>query len=98
MVNFAGETPAEPAVQVISQYPWAAPNGRAALMGFAGLFLVTGRLNEGRSLLFSLAGQIRDGLVPTDFPESGEGPGYNGADTSLWFINAVGEYVAGEQR
>jgi predicted glycogen debranching enzyme len=93
VVNSPAEPPAEPAVQVISQYPWAAPNGRTALMGFSGLFLVTGRLGEGRSLLTSLAGQIRDGLVPTDFPESGEGPSYNGADTSLWFINAVGEYA-----
>ncbi len=92
VVNSPAEPPAEPDVQVISQYPWAAPNGRTALMGFGGLFLVTGRLAEGRSLLVSLAGQIRDGLVPTDFSESGEGPGYNGADTSLWFINAVGEY------
>jgi predicted glycogen debranching enzyme len=92
VVNSPAEPPAEPEVQVISQYPWAAPNGRTALMGFSGLFLVTGRMAEGRSLLVSLAGQIRDGLVPTDFSESGEGPGYNGADTSLWFINAVGEY------
>ncbi|MGD0462758.1 MAG: amylo-alpha-1,6-glucosidase [Tepidisphaeraceae bacterium] len=94
---FVVSSPAEPAaerpVQVISQYPWSAPNGHTALAGFGGLFLVTGRVNEGRSLLLSLAGQIRDGLVPTDFPESGEAPRYNGADTSLWFIKAVGEYA-----
>jgi predicted glycogen debranching enzyme len=92
VVNSPAEAPAEPEVQVIPQYPWAAPSGRTALMGFSGLFLVTGRLAEGRSLLVSLAGQMRDGLIPTDFSESGDGPGYNGADTSLWFINAVGEY------
>ncbi len=93
VVSSPAEPPAERPVQVISQYPWGAPNGRTALMGFTGLFLVTGRLSEGRSLLLSLAGQIRDGQVPTEFPESGETPTYNGADTSLWFIKAVCEYA-----
>ncbi|HEX4052967.1 MAG TPA: amylo-alpha-1,6-glucosidase [Tepidisphaeraceae bacterium] len=93
---FVVSSPAEPPDQgtanVISQYPWSSPSGRTALIGFNGLFLVPGRLDEGRSLLLSLAGKLQDGLIPTDFPESGAAPQYNGADTSLWFINAVGEY------
>jgi predicted glycogen debranching enzyme len=80
------------AVQVISQYPWGSANGRTALAGFSGLFMVTGRFDEGRALLHWLAAQMRNGLVPTDFSEFGEPPVFNGADTSLWFVNAVGEY------
>jgi predicted glycogen debranching enzyme len=38
-----------------------------------------------------LAAQRRGPQVPTEFTESGE-PTFNGADTSLWFVDAVGEY------
>lgn len=77
---------------VIGQYPWSPASGRAAMMGFAGLFLVPGRIDEGRSLLLGSASLIRGGLFPTEFPEDGGAPRYNSADASLWFINAVGQY------
>lgn len=86
--------PAQRSVQVIAQYPWSPPGGRAALVGFSGLFLTTGRLDEARSLLLGVASQMRNGLIPTEYPESGEAPTYQGADISLWFVNAVGEYFA----
>jgi predicted glycogen debranching enzyme len=92
VVCLPGETAGERTVQVITQYPWSSPSGRTALMGFRGLFVVPGRLEEGRALLRGLAGQMKDGLIPTEFDETGEGPSYCGADTSLWFIDAVGEY------
>lgn len=92
VVSSTAEPPAQGAANVISQYPWSSPSGRTALIGFNGLFLVPGRLDEGRSLLVSLAAKLQDGLIPTDFSETGAAPDYNGADTSLWFINAVGEY------
>jgi predicted glycogen debranching enzyme len=79
--------------QVIAQYPWAPPCARAALVGFSGLFLIPGRLHEARALLLGLAGQLRGGLIPTDFSEQGNVPVYSGADVSLWFINAVGELL-----
>jgi predicted glycogen debranching enzyme len=93
---FVVTSPAEPpgtrTVNVISQYPWSPPNARTTLVGFSGLLLVPGRLDEARSLLLWLAGKLQDGLIPTEFDESGEGPVYEGADTALWFINAAGEY------
>ena len=81
-------------VHVICQYPWSSPSGRAALVGFGGLFLASDRADDGRALLLGLAGRMRDGMIPTVFQENGESPVYNGADTSLWFINALGEYFA----
>ena len=80
------------AVHVIGQYPWSSPSGRTALIGFCGLFLATGRVDDGRALLLGLAARMRDGMIPTEFQENGESPLYHGADTSLWFINALGEY------
>jgi predicted glycogen debranching enzyme len=92
VVCLPGETAEERAVQVITQYPWSSPSGRTALVGFRGLFVVPGRLEDGRALLLGLAGQMREGLVPTEYAETGAGPSYLGADTSLWFVDAVGEY------
>jgi predicted glycogen debranching enzyme len=86
--------------QIISQYPWSATNGRSALIAFCGLFLIPGRFDEAGRLLKFLAAQIQDGLVPTDFAESGGPPQFTGVDTSLWFINAVTDYLTytGDQK
>jgi predicted glycogen debranching enzyme len=92
VVSVPAETPAERSVKVIAQYPWSPAGGRAALMGFSGLFMITGRRDDGRALLLGLAAQMRNGMIPTEYPESGEAPTYQGVDTSLWFINAIGEY------
>ena len=79
---------------MIGQYPWSPPSARAALAGFAGLFLVTGRVCEGRSLLLSMASRLDRGLLPPEFPENGSAPPtFNGADVSLWFVNAVSAYL-----
>ena len=84
---------ADPSTAVIGLFPWSPPSGRAALAGFAGLFLVTGRFDEGRSLLTSIAGKLDGGLLPSDFPENGSAPVYQGADVALWFVNAVYAYL-----
>jgi predicted glycogen debranching enzyme len=94
VLNFPGEAPGERSVKVIGHYPWASASGRAALVGFNGLFMVTGRRDEARSLLMGMASQLRGGMIPTEYPESAEAPTYQGADVSLWFVNAVGEYFA----
>lgn len=78
---------------VIGGYPWSPPSGRSALAGFAGLFLVTGRHAEGRSLLLSMAAKLERGLMPSDFQENGSAPLYLGADVALWFANAVYAYL-----
>ena len=81
------------AMAVISQYPWAPPSVREALIAFGGLFCVTGRHADGRALLVSLAGKVRDGVLASEFPEDGSAPVYRGADVSLWLIHAVHQYL-----
>ena len=76
------------------QYPWNAPSPRPALAGFAGLYLVPNRVADARSLLLALVPRLRDGLLPTEFPEDGSEPVYAGADVALWFVNAVYQYLA----
>ena len=83
----------EGAPAVMSAYPWAAPSGRDAMICLPGLFLVTGRIEEARQLLLSFAASMRNGLMPSEIAEDGSGNRYEAADVSLWFINAVGEYL-----
>ena len=81
-----------PAEHVAASYPWSPPSPRAALTSFCGLFLVPGRFTAARDLLLRLATQLVDGVLPSSLTESGDRPTYHGVDTSLWFVNAVGNY------
>jgi predicted glycogen debranching enzyme len=70
-----------------------AANVRDALIGFTGLFLLTRRFAEARGYLMSLAAKLNGGLIPKELPEDGSAANYDGADTSLWFIHAVHDYL-----
>jgi predicted glycogen debranching enzyme len=78
---------------VLTGMPWSPPSIRDALIGFTGLFLVTRRFAEARAFLAMLASKLNGGLIPTELPEDGSAPQYDGADTSLWFIHAVYDYL-----
>ncbi len=82
-----------PVPAILTGYHWGAPNVREALIGFAGLFLATGKFDQARRLLLTLAGHLRDGLLPSEFDEDGSGPRYGAADPSLWFAQAVYDYL-----
>lgn len=78
---------------VMTDYPWSAPLMRDALIGFAGVFLATGRFEQGRSVLLTLVDQEQDGLLPSAYPEGGGPPLYDAPDVSLWFVQAVHDYL-----
>lgn len=91
---FALDLPNEAEVPaVVTQYHWGAPNVREALIGFAGLYLVTGRFDAARRLLLTLAGQVQRGLIPSEYTEDRGQPVCTAADTSLWFVQAVHDYL-----
>jgi len=79
--------------RVVTGYPWPAPSGRDALIGFTGLFLIPGRAAEARALLTSMARQMRGGLMPSEFVENGGAAVYGGADVSLWWAHAARQYA-----
>ena len=81
------------APMIMSAYPWSPPSGRDVMICLPGLLLVTGRLEEARALLATFAGLARNGLMPAELAEDGSGWRYTAADTSLWFIHAVGQYL-----
>lgn len=83
----------ERAAFCMSGYPWAAPSGRDALISFTGLLLVPGRFAEAKSLLSTFASKLHNGLMPSGWPECGGPPEYRGADISLWFVDAVWDFL-----
>jgi predicted glycogen debranching enzyme len=78
---------------LVTQYPWASPSGRDAMIALPGLFLVPRRFAEARTLLESMASDLWNGLMPSSYPEDGSAPRYEGADVSLWFVHAVEQYL-----
>lgn len=95
--QFLLRTPAEPGrdpVTTISgNLHWSAPQTRNGLIGFTGLMLATGRHATARTYLQWLAMHMHAGLIPSEFPEDGAAPIYHGADISLWFVQAVWDYL-----
>lgn len=79
---------------VLAGYPWFADWGRDTFIALPGLCLVTGRFALAKQIITNFAGYISHGMVPNRLPESGGEADYNTIDASLWFIDAVGRYVA----
>ncbi|MBI1952504.1 MAG: glycogen debranching enzyme family protein [Candidatus Omnitrophica bacterium] len=77
---------------LLAGWPPLAPWGRDTLIALPGLFLSTRRFEAARGLLATLAGCLKDGLLPVRFTEEGL-PEYDSADTSLWFFWAVWHYL-----
>lgn len=77
---------------LLAGWPSLAPWGRDTLIALPGLFLSTRRFEAARGLLATLAGHLKDGLLPVRWTEEGL-PEYDSADTSLWFFWAVWHYL-----
>jgi len=78
---------------LLARLPWSPVLVRDALIGFAGTLLIPRRFPEARQLLETLFDHLRDGLLPSSFPEDGSAPVYTAADTSLWLVHAADQYV-----
>jgi len=74
---------------VIAGYPWFADWGRDALISLPGLCLSTGREEDAKSILRSLARFQKDGLLPNRFPAPGEAMMDNSVDAPLLFADAA---------
>ena len=77
---------------LLAGFPWFTPWGRDSLIALPGLALTTGRFELARSVLQTLASQIKGGLIPVRFSEADGSPEYDSADASLWFFWAVWHY------
>jgi predicted glycogen debranching enzyme len=78
---------------VIAGYPWFGDWGRDTMIALPGLALVTGRAAIARDVLATFARFVDRGMLPNRFPDAGEAPEYNTVDATLWYVEAVRQYV-----
>ncbi len=78
---------------VTTQYHWSPPSPRHSLLGFTGLFLIPGKFAQARSFLLGMIERMIDGVLPTELAEATGKGIYSGVDPSLWFVNAVYQYL-----
>jgi predicted glycogen debranching enzyme len=77
---------------VVAGYPWFGAWSRDTMTSYEGLFLTTGRADEGRALLAAAAGTLSEGML-ANTADTGTLE-YNTADGTLWFLHAVCRHVA----
>jgi predicted glycogen debranching enzyme len=78
---------------VIAGYHWFEAWGRDAFVSFPGLMLITGRFDDARKVFLTFMNHCKDGLIPNFIPDEPELAVYNSVDATLWFLNAVLQYV-----
>ncbi|UCG36210.1 MAG: glycogen debranching enzyme family protein [Candidatus Bathyarchaeota archaeon] len=79
---------------VIAGYHWFEDWGRDSLISLPGLTLTTRRYNDAREILLTFMHYCKDGVIPNRFPDqAGENPAYNTVDATLWYFNAVLQYL-----
>ncbi|MGH3831567.1 MAG: amylo-alpha-1,6-glucosidase [Pseudonocardiaceae bacterium] len=80
------------APDVVAGYPWFGTWSRDTMTSYEGLFLATGRAEEGRALLRTYAATVAEGML-ANTADTGATE-YNTADATLWFVHAVDRHVA----
>ncbi len=79
---------------VIAGYHWFEDWGRDSLISLPGLTLITGRFEDAKHILLTFKRYCRKGIIPNRFPDhEGEKPDYNTVDATLWYFNAVLQYL-----
>ncbi|HNP31386.1 MAG TPA: amylo-alpha-1,6-glucosidase, partial [Nitrospirales bacterium] len=78
---------------IIAGYHWFGDWGRDTMISLPGLTLTTRRFDLARSILSTFAQYANQGMLPNRFPDAGEEPEYNTVDATLWYVEAVRQYV-----
>ena len=78
---------------IIAGYHWFHDWGRDSMISLPGLCLVRGRHAEAREILLSFAQYCRRGIIPNNLPKREDEADYRSVDGSLWFVNAVYQYL-----
>jgi len=79
---------------VIAGYHWFEDWGRDSLISLPGITLVTGRFKDAEEILLTFKEYCKDGLIPNRFPDRmGDKPVYDSVDATLWFFNAILQYL-----
>ncbi|MCS7114757.1 MAG: glycogen debranching enzyme N-terminal domain-containing protein [Candidatus Bathyarchaeota archaeon] len=78
---------------IIAGYHWFEDWGRDAFISLPGLMLVTGKFEDARQTFLTFKRFFSDGLIPNYVSDRGAQPAYNSVDATLWYVNAVLQYL-----
>lgn len=78
---------------VIAGYHWFEPWGRDTFISLPGLMLVTGKYIDVKDILQSFIQYSKSGLIPNFVSDKSGIPVYDTVDGTLWYVNAVLQYV-----
>ncbi|MEM2440024.1 MAG: amylo-alpha-1,6-glucosidase, partial [Candidatus Bathyarchaeia archaeon] len=78
---------------VVAGYHWFEDWGRDAFIALPGLMLATGRFEDARRVFLTFKEYSADGLIPNIISDWSSQPVYNCVDATLWFVNAVLQYL-----
>jgi predicted glycogen debranching enzyme len=76
---------------VVAGYPWFGAWSRDTMISYEGLFLCTGRFDEGRCLLLNYGATLSEGML-ANTADTGRTE-YNTADATLWFLHAIDRHL-----
>jgi predicted glycogen debranching enzyme len=77
----------------IAGYPWFGDWGRDTMIALPGLLLATDQPQLAKEILLQYVRYIDGGMLPNRFPDAGDKPEYNTVDATLWFFEAIRQYV-----
>ncbi len=78
---------------VIAGYHWFGDWGRDTMIALPGLLLSTKQPETAKGILLQFLKYIHGGMLPNRFPDQGETPEYNTVDATLWFVEALWQYL-----
>ncbi|MGQ9551952.1 MAG: amylo-alpha-1,6-glucosidase [Candidatus Bathycorpusculaceae bacterium] len=78
---------------VVAGYFWFEAWGRDTFISLPGLMLVNGRFEDAKKVLLDFEERCEHGLIPNFIQDRTGEPSYNSVDASLWFANAVLQYL-----
>lgn len=87
--RFIVQTPTGPTA--VAGYPWFGEWSRDLFTSYEGLFLCTGRSDEGRAVLVRAAGTVSEGML-ANTADVGTLE-YNTIDATLWFLHALRRHI-----
>ena len=88
--SFAITTDGRPTA--VAGYPWFGEWSRDLMTSYEGLYLASGRADEGREVLRAAAATVSEGML-ANTADTGSLE-YNTVDGTLWFVHALGRHVA----
>jgi predicted glycogen debranching enzyme len=78
---------------VIAGYHWFESWGRDTFISLPGLMLITSRFNDAKNILQNYIQHCKNGLIPNYLDDKTGNPVYNTVDATLWYVNAVYQYL-----